>query len=385
MEFNDPTRKVEPGMTPWLVDTTLRDGEQAAGVAFTEEQAAHIAECLAAIGIPELEIGIPAMGESELRKMRRIAGQLSHLRTTAWCRAKPEDIAAAKISGTSAIHLSFPISDIHLGVLHRDLAWLHGEAETLISMARAHFDYVSIGAQDASRADASRIVAFGRHIRDLGADRLRVADTVGAWHPLQCAKLVEKLRREIPTLTIGVHTHNDLGMATANAVAAVSAGAHSIDVTVNGLGERAGNAALEEVVMALEVALGIPTGIQTEGLVSLAHLVAQYSGRSVPVSKPIAGSNAFSHESGIHVHALLRDRSSYEAFAPERVGHAERLFVLGKHSGMSAIRHILRSNQIDVANIAEQELLGALRNHAEQSQEKLTADELLDLVATYAR
>lgn len=372
-------------MTPWLVDTTLRDGEQAAGVAFTEDQALHIAECLAAIGIPELEIGIPAMGDAELRKMQRISQQLPNLRTTAWCRAKHDDIEAAKRSGTNAIHLSFPISDIHLGVLKRDLAWLLDEAEALIGVAKRHFDYVSVGTQDASRTDSTRIAHFGRHVRDLGADRLRIADTVGVWHPLECAALVKQLRDELPTLTIGVHTHNDLGMATANAVAAASAGGHSLDVTVNGLGERAGNAALEEVVMAFEVALGTPTGIRTEGLVNLSQLVARYSGRPVPVSKPIAGSNAFSHESGIHVHALLRNRRSYEAFPPERVGHAERLFVLGKHSGMTAIRHVLQSNEIDVANVAEQDFLGALRHRAEQGTGQLSADELVDLVAAYAR
>jgi homocitrate synthase NifV len=372
-------------MTPWLVDTTLRDGEQAAGVAFTEDQAVHIAESLAAIGLPELEIGIPAMGDAEIRKMRRISQQLPNVRTTAWCRAKHHDIEGAKRSGANAIHISFPISDIHLGVLGFDLRRLLDEAEALIGAAKRHFEYVSIGAQDASRTDSMRIVQFARHVQDLGANRLRIADTVGTWHPLGCARLVKQLCDEFPTLTIGVHTHNDLGMATANAVAAASAGAHSLDVTVNGLGERAGNAALEEVVMAFEVALGTRTGIRTEGLVSLSDLVARYSGRSVPVSKPISGSNSFSHESGIHVHAMLCNRHSYEAFPPELVGHAERLFVLGKHSGMSAIRHVLQSSQINAANIAEQDFLSALRYRAEQGNGQVSTEELNDLVAAYAR
>jgi homocitrate synthase NifV len=387
---NDTAGVANPGdargtSSPWIVDTTLRDGEQAAGVAFSQEQAAQIAGRLTALGIPEIELGIPAMGGAELHKMRRIVREFPNLRTTAWCRAKQHDIDAARASGTNAVHLSFPISDIHLEVLNRDLSWLFGEAETLIDSAKANFEYVSIGVQDASRTDTARILRFAAHVKTLGADRLRVADTVGVWHPLQCARLIDQLRLEVPDLVIGVHTHNDLGMATANAIAAVSAGAHTIDVTVNGLGERAGNAALEEVVMALEVSLGISTGIHTEGLVALSHLVARCSGRPVPVSKPISGSNVFSHESGIHVHALLRNRASYEAFTPERVGHAERLFVLGKHSGMSAIRHILQTYQIDVANVAEQEFLGAVRHCAEQRCGQLSADEIAAIATAYAR
>jgi homocitrate synthase NifV len=374
-----------PIMTAWLVDTTLRDGEQAAGVAFSEDQASHIAERLAALGVPELEIGIPAMGTAELHKMARIARQVSPLRTTAWCRAKLGDIEAAATSGVNAVHISFPISDIHLEVLGHELEWIFEQAEQLIPFAKKHFDYVSMGIQDASRTDATRIVRFARHVRAIGVDRLRVADTVGVWNPLDCATLVATLRQEVPTLAIGVHTHNDLGMATANAIAAATAGAHCLDVTVNGLGERAGNAALEEVVMALEVSLGVSTGIRTDELVSLSQLVAQYSGRPLSAAKPITGSHAFSHESGIHVHALLRNRRSYEAFAPERVGHAERLFVLGKHSGMSAIRHVLRTNQDAVTSVAEQEFLGTIRRIAERSHRQLSSDEIIRLAANLTR
>jgi homocitrate synthase NifV len=174
-------------------------------------------------------------------------------------------------------------------------------------------------------------------------------------------------------------------MATANAVAAACAGAHSVDVTVNGLGERAGNAALEEVVMAFEVALGTPTGLKTEQLVGLSQFVARCCGRAIPLSKPIVGTNAFTHESGIHVHALLRNARSYEAFSPERVGHTDRLFVIGKHSGMSAIRHVLRHRQLEVTNVAEQGLLEAVRSRAERHRGHVNPEELVDLVATYTR
>lgn len=372
-------------MTPWLVDTTLRDGEQAAGVAFTHDQALRIATELATAGIPELEIGIPAMGDAELRKMRHICRALPTLRTTAWCRAAAKDIDAAKVSGTNALHISFPISDTHLSILRRDFAWLLTQAETLIRSATPDFGYISLGLQDASRTDPERLVRFGQHVSHLGANRLRIADTVGVWNPLQCAGLVETLCAELPNLAIGVHTHDDLGMATANAIAALQAGAQSADVTVNGLGERAGNAALEEVVMALDVSLGVPTGIQTERLLDLSLLVASYANRPLPVSKAVVGSNVFTHESGIHVHALLRNPTTYEAFVPQRVGHADRHFVLGKHSGMSAIRHILNCSNTPLPSVAEHDLLAALRHHAEHSSDQLGANDLIALAAAHTR
>ncbi|HEY5956821.1 MAG TPA: hypothetical protein VIV60_09725, partial [Polyangiaceae bacterium] len=326
---------------PWLIDSTLRDGEQAAGVAFSEDDSLEIARELTAIGINELEVGTPAMGRAEIAKMSRIARTFPKLRTTAWCRAKPSDIDAAIASGVSAIHLSFPVSRVHFAALGKDLHWALECASALIPSAKTHFGYVSVGAQDASRASDQDLIRFARHVRALGVDRLRIADTVGIWNPLACAERVSHLKQAFPDLTIGVHTHNDLGMATANAIAAAMAGADSVDVTVNGLGERAGNAALEEVVMALEVSLGVSTGIRTEALLALSKRVARLAGRPLAAAKAVTGSRVFSHESGIHVHAMLRDRRSYEAFEPERVGHAGREYVLGKHSGTAAMRHLM--------------------------------------------
>lgn len=385
MEASKRSGPGAPSGAPWIVDTTLRDGEQAAGVAFTQEQAANIAERLEAIGVPELEIGVPAMGDVELRKMARIARMLTRSRSVAWCRARDSDIEAAKASGVSGIHLSFPISEIHLQVLGRDSNWLYEQAAQLVPVAASHFDYVSIGAQDASRAAPAEVLRFARHVAGLGVDRLRVADTVGIWHPHACSSLVAMLRAEVPSLCIGVHTHNDLGMATANAVAAAMAGAHCLDVTVNGLGERAGNAALEEVVMALEISMGRATGIQTHELVKLSQMVARCAARPLSLSKPISGRNVFSHESGIHVHALLRDRRSYEAFPPERVGHPERCFVLGKHSGASAIRHVLEHNQMKMDRETGQDLVGAVRRRAEQIGGSLSVTDLASLVEGIAR
>jgi len=320
----------------WLVDSTLRDGEQAPLVAFSEDQSFDIALALAKIGLTELEIGIPAMGEREQQKMRRIAQALPHLRTTAWCRARRNDLLAAEQTHVSAVHISVPVSEIQLNALGRNWSWVYDELAELIPLACSLFSYVSIGAQDAARCDSTSLVNLAQYVQSLGANRLRLADTVGVWDPLFCYKVVSEVVTFAQGLHIGVHTHNDLGMATANAVVALAAGAHCVDVTVNGLGERAGNAALEEVVMALELARPGSSAITTSGLLDLSLLVAKYSGRTLADSKAIVGPNAFRHESGIHVHALLRDCRSYEPFAPGLVGHAGRKYVLGKHSGNRA-------------------------------------------------
>lgn len=324
----------------WLVDTTLRDGEQAPYVAFNEDQALAIAENLAAIGVPELEIGIPAMGAAEQRKMQRIARSLPYTRCTAWCRARSDDLSAAARTGVPAVHFSVPTSLLQLEALGKDLGWAQRELHHLIAQAKNHFDYISVGAQDASRTSLAHLISLARFVESEGANRLRLADTVGIWNPIQCHATVSRIVAGAPGLAIGVHTHNDLGMATANAVTALYAGAACVDVTVNGLGERAGNAALEEVVMALEVQDEGSSRIATSHLLALSERVAAYSGRPLPVAKPIVGRGTFWHESGIHVHSMLRDSRTYEPFSPERVGHLGREFVLGKHSGSAALRHL---------------------------------------------
>jgi homocitrate synthase NifV len=223
------------------------------------------------------------------------------------------------------------------------------QVELLVRSARRHFDRVSVGAQDATRADQGLLLQLAALAKEAGVYRLRIADTVGIGRPGTISHLIRSLRAAVPDLDLEFHGHNDLGMATANALTALEAGAQAVSVTVNGLGERAGNAALEQIVMALHHHPAMQCCVDSTALLPLSRLVARAAGQSIAPSQPVVGDHVFTHESGLHCHAMFRDARAYEPFAPQLAGHSDRRYVLGTHSGSTAIRHLLRQVGIRIS------------------------------------
>lgn len=343
-------------------DTTLRDGEQSAGVAFNLDEKVSIAKALSNIGVPELEIGIPGMGREEQESILAVSSQNLQSKLMVWARMTASDIAQCNDLGVDMVDLSIPVSDQQISKkINKTRLQVLNTIDYHVKMALDSGLDVCIGGEDSSRADMSFLIEIATAAERAGARRFRFADTVGFMEPFSVLQKIRKLRKNTG-LEIEMHAHDDFGLATANTLAAVRGGASHVNTTVHGLGERAGNAALEEVVIGLAHLYNKNVGIALENYDYVSQLVEQASGCAVPWHKSVVGKGAFSHEAGIHVDGMLKDLANYQGLPPSSVGRQHQ-FVLGKHSGTKGVIHAYEKLGVNLSREEAECLLSLVRQH----------------------
>jgi methanogen homocitrate synthase len=367
-------------MKPWnieICDVTLRDGEQTPGVSFSCEEKTEIAQKLDEIGIEVIEAGFPAVSANEKQYVTTIASLGLDARICGFARAREPDISAAIDCGVDMVSIFIPTSELHVRLKFKKTRQeVLDDALKMIDFACDHGVQVRFAAEDASRTDLAFLKEVYCRAAEHGAVLLSFADTVGCLIPTEMHRIISELVSSVDR-PLCAHCHNDMGCAVANTITAAEAGAFQLHTTVNGIGERAGNASLEELLVALRMKAGIER-YDLSHLVELSHMVEKYSGIKLPRNKPVVGELAFSHESGIHIAAILEDPSTYENFPPELVG-GKRQFILGKHTGKKALEHVVSSLGCE---LSEKQICMVLDMVKEQSEHKcsITPDVLKKLI-----
>ena len=362
-----------------IFDTTLRDGEQSPGFSMNTEEKIRLARQLAALNVDVIEAGFPIASRGDLEAVKKVAQEVRTVPIAALARAKKQDVDAAvealKPAASSRLHVFLATSDLHLRVklnMTREQAL---EAITsMIRHGRQRVGEVEFSAEDAGRTDIGFLCQVCRAAVDAGATVLNLPDTVGYAVPEEYGAMFTKVREYLGDpdgITLSAHCHDDLGMAVANSLAAVRAGVRQIECTINGIGERAGNASLEEVVVALAVrkeSFGVTTGIRLEELFPTSRMLTEITGAQVAPNKAIVGANAFAHEAGIHQDGIIKNPLTYEIISPQSVGVPARSLVLGKHSGRNALRQTLRDLGYEASDTELAEVYTRVTALADQSK-----------------
>lgn len=364
----------------YIFDTTLRDGEQTPGVALTADEKIQIAQKLDKLGVDKLEAGFPASSKGEVESARKIKELDLNTTVVGLARSVKSDIDAVLDANLDYIHTFIGTSP-----LHRDYK-LKMSKEDIINKSVEAVEYacdhgltVEFSAEDATRTERDFLVDIFSGVINAGVSFIDVPDTVGVLTPIVTRELITDLKNEFKT-PLSVHFHNDFGLATANTLTAIECGANQAHVTVNGMGERTGNTSLEELVVALKVAYGIDLDIDTTRLYSLSDLIGRLTGVKMPVNKPIVGANAFAHESGIHVHGILNNSSTYEPISPELVGHSRKI-ILGKHTGANALKSKLKEYHIDLNDEQFQNVFDQIKTLGDKGK-CITDDDLKAIAVT---
>jgi 2-isopropylmalate synthase len=363
-----------------IFDTTLRDGEQSPGVSITLEEKLEIARALRDLHVDAIEAGFPMASLGVFEGVRAIARTIEGPMICALARCVREDIdrafEAVRDAPRKRIHVFLATSPIHREhKLRMSREQILATAAEGVAYARSRWDDIEFSAEDACRTEPDFLVEVVERAIEAGAKTINIPDTVGYSVPTEISKIFRQLRehvRGIEGITLSVHCHDDLGLAVANSFAAVEAGARQVECTINGLGERAGNCSLEEIVMAMITRrdyLGVNVGIQTRLLCPTSRLVSRITGFTVPPNKAVVGSNAFAHESGIHQHGVLANRATYEVMRPEDVGFGTSRLVLGKHSGRHALRRRLEQLGFSVREERLDDALAMVKRVAEHKKE----------------